>query len=77
MITKKKYINLSKFSEFHYSFVQIPTWTKEKHEKSRILNKYLQSIESISIISKRYSTAHKVDGKHMFTVCGEDSGATL
>ncbi|MDA7762285.1 hypothetical protein N8927_03765 [Crocinitomicaceae bacterium] len=77
MITNKKYINLSKCSELHNSFVQIPTWTKEKHEKSHILNKYLQSIESISIISKRYSTAHKVDGKHMFTVCGEDSGATL
>ena len=68
MIQDKSYINLKKFVALHNSFMEVPTWTKEKHQRSQKFNEYIVKIDSIDIMSKRNSTAHLVPELYSFTV---------
>ena len=68
MIKDKNHFDLGKFITLHNSFMEIPTWTKIKRKRSAALINYINSLDSIRIMSKRNSTAFLVPELYSFTV---------
>ncbi|MCZ2489275.1 hypothetical protein [Aquirufa antheringensis] len=67
-IEGRKYLSLEQFLTLYESFVNIPTWTKQKHAGYESLRNYLKSCRSDNILSSRDNRSTLITKKNTFTI---------
>jgi len=72
-IESRKFINLEHFLTLYESFVNIPTWTKQKYKEYEVLRNYLKSCRSDYILSSRDNKSTIITFKDSFTIFKVDS----
>jgi hypothetical protein len=65
---RKKSINLEVFLDLYEEFTNIPTWTKEKHERFDEVQQYLTKHQVVTIRVKPNSKYNHCEGSHSFTI---------
>ncbi len=71
-VETRKYLILDDFLTYYESFVNIPTWTKQKHAAYERLRNYLKSCRSDNILSSRDNSSTIVTYKNSFTIIHVD-----
>ncbi len=71
-VESRKYLNLEEFLTLYESFVNILTWTKQKHAAYERLRNYLKSCRSDNILSSRDNSSTIVTYKNSFTIIHVD-----
>lgn len=65
---KRKYIDINKFQRYLQDFLNIPTWTKSKHNKHKVFSEFLKE-HMVSIISVKQNSKYNHCSKtHSFTI---------
>ncbi|MHA8090432.1 hypothetical protein U8593_09035 [Aquirufa antheringensis] len=67
-IESRKYLDLENFSTLSESFVNIPTWTKQKYTGFEMLRNYLQSCRSDIILCSRIKSSSFIKKKNSITI---------
>lgn len=67
-IESRKYLDLENFSTLYESFINIPTWTKQKHAWYETMRNYLKSCRSDIILSSRDNSSTLITKKNTFTI---------
>ena len=64
----KKSINLEVFLNLYEKFINIPSWTKDKHKKFDEVKQYLNKHQVVLVRVKRHSKYNHCEGNHSFTI---------
>ena len=64
----KKSINLEVFLNLYEKFINIPSWTKDKHKKFDEVKQYLNKYKVVVIRVKPHSKYNHCKGNHSFTI---------
>jgi hypothetical protein len=67
-MTQKKYLDIKEFVILYEEFIKITTWSKEKHKKKEILQKFLSKHHSINISIKPNSKYNLCDKTNSFSI---------
>jgi len=67
-VESRKYLNLESFSKLYEAFVNIPTWTKQKHSGFDRLRNYLKSCRSDIILCSTIKGSSLIKKKNTITI---------
>ena len=65
---KKKPMNLERFLNLYEDFINLSTWTKQKHKKFKEVNQFLEKHLAASIRVNPNSKYNHCSGNHTFTI---------